>query len=60
MKKTVERFNWVDGHRKERRLSRSFDTLEEAERFSTNKDVTDIYRYRGRYRVEWIKVIKLD
>ena len=46
-----------DGRHKIRRvLTRSFDTLEEAERFAEGKDVRDIFRSKGRFKVEWIKV----
>lgn len=55
MNHTIHRFDWQNGHTKERRLSRSFDTLDEAQRFAEGKRVTDIYRKHGRYTVEWIK-----
>lgn len=56
MNHTIHRFNWTDGHTKERRLTRSFNTLEEARRFSEGKRDTDIFKNRGRYTVEWVKV----
>lgn len=56
--KTRYRFDWTNGDYIERTLSRSFDTLEEAEQFSTGKDVRDIYKSKGRYKVEWIKTVK--
>lgn len=48
-------FNWKDGSYIEKKLHRSFETLEEAERFAEGKNVRDIYRCKGRYKVEWIK-----
>ena len=47
--------DWSDGNYKMRRLSRSFDTLEEAQRFAEGKNVTDVYKCKGKYKVEWIK-----
>ena len=38
---------------KVRTLSRSFDTLEAAQKFAEGKNVTDIYRVGGRIKVEW-------
>lgn len=56
MKKTIIQFDWENGYYKVRTLSRTFATLEEAERFSRNKEVTDIYCVGGgKYKVEWIK-----
>lgn len=57
MKKTKYRFNWEDGHTKERSLSRSFDTLDEARAFADGKKTVDIYLSKGRYKVEWIKIV---
>lgn len=54
--KTTFRFDWENGYTKCRRLSRSFDTLEEAKHFSTGKQNADIYKSKGRYKVEWIMV----
>ena len=45
---------------KRRELSRSFDTLEEAQTFAEGKAVTDIYRKNGRYTVVWIKTITIN
>ena len=53
--KTAFHFDWVKGGQKVRKLSRSFNTLEEANQFAEGKQVTDIYRHKGRFRVEWIK-----
>ena len=53
--KTAHYHDWSVGDYKLRRLSRSFDTLEEAQRFADGKDGTDIYRCKGKYKVEWIK-----
>ena len=55
MKKTVYRFDWEKGHTKVRTITRSFDSLHEAERFAQEKEVVDIYRSKGRYVVEWRK-----
>lgn len=54
--------DWSVGDYKVRRLSRSFETLEEAQRFADGKDGVDIYRCKGKFKVEWIKkeVIKDD
>lgn len=54
---TRNRFSWSDGWTTERTLSRSFGTLAEAEAFSRGKNVVDIYRTQGKYRVEWLKTI---
>ena len=42
---------------KVRTLSRSFQTLEAAQKFAEGKQVIDIYRNKGRFVVEWIKII---
>ena len=55
MNRTAIHFDWQNGHTKARRLTRSFDTADEAERFAKDKQVTDIYKINGRYKVEWIK-----
>lgn len=60
MNKTAYYHDWAKGHYKVRTLSRSFDTLEAAERFSEGKQVTDIYRKKGRYTVEWTKEEQID
>ena len=39
--------------RKVRTLSRSFDTLEAAQKFAEGTRVTDIYRANGKFKVEW-------
>lgn len=57
-RKTVHGFDWEQGYYKKRTLSRSFDKLEEANKFAEGKTVTDIYRANGRYRVEYIKIVK--
>ena len=38
---------------KVRTLSRSFDTLEAAQKFAEGKKVVDIYRAGGKFKVEW-------
>jgi len=55
MNHTRHRFDWQNGYTKERRLSRSFATLEEAQRFAEGKRTADIYKAHGRFKVEWIK-----
>lgn len=56
--KTTQRFDWKDGYIITRQLTRSFDTMEQARRFAEGKHVTDMYVSNGRYKVEWLKVIK--
>ena len=55
--KTSFRFDWAHGHYMVRTLTRSFDTLEAAQRFANGKDVNDIFRRKGKYVVEWFKTI---
>lgn len=55
MNKTRNGFNWSEGDYKLRRLSRSFDTLEDARRFAEGKEDADIYKSKGKYKVEWTK-----
>lgn len=57
MKKTTKCFDLGKGYIIVKRLSRSFDTKEEAERFADGKLNTDIYRSKGRFKVEWVKTI---
>lgn len=57
MSKTRHRFDWQNGYTKERTLTRSFDTIEEARQFADGKLNVDIYRSKGRYKVEWVKII---
>ena len=57
MNKTRYRFDWENGHTKQKTLSRSFETLDEAKGFSKGKNVVDIYVSHGKYRVEWVKTI---
>lgn len=57
MRKTTYRFDLENGYTIARRLSRSFDSLEEAREFSKGKVNSDIYKSKGRYKVEWIKVV---
>ena len=59
MVKTTHNFDWVNGYIIRRRLSRSFETLEEAEGFAKGKDVVDIYMSKGLYKVEWAKTIRI-
>ena len=55
MRKTTVHHDWENGYTKHRRLSRSFSTLEEAQRFAEGKQNTEIYRSKGLYKVEWVK-----
>ena len=55
--KTVYRFDWVNGYTKQMTLSRSFVTLEAAQKFAEGKQTIGIYRNKGRFVVEWIKII---
>lgn len=55
--KTVKWFDWENGHCKDRELSRSFDTKEEALKFAEGKHNTDVYMSKGRYKVTWHKVV---
>lgn len=55
--KTIHVFDWENGSTIRRQLSRSFDTLEDAMKFAENKLNAEIYRSKGRYKVEWTKVI---
>lgn len=57
MRKTTYRFDLENGYTIAKRLSRSFDSLEEAQIFLKNKVNADIYKSKGRYKVEWIKII---
>lgn len=60
MNKTTIRFDWETGDTKVRRLTRSFETLDEAKRFAEGKKVSDIFRSKGRFVVEWIKTEKIS
>ena len=53
--KTAQGFNWTEGQYTRRTLTRSFDTLEAAQKFAEGKDTRDIYRAHGRFVVEWVK-----
>lgn len=50
----------IDHHVEQRTFTRSFDTLEAAQKFADGKDVRDIYKYRGRFKVEWVKTARVD
>ena len=50
----------LDFHIEQRTNSRSFDTLEAAQRFAEGKDVRDIYKSHGRFKVEWITTNRVD
>lgn len=58
--KTKYKFNWKNGAYKEKTLSRSFDTLEEANKFADGKDVVDVYKSKGKIKVEWKKTTSID
>lgn len=60
MARTSHGFSWKEGSYKLRELTRSFDTLEEAERFAVGKTDTDIFMSNGRYKVKWIKKVVVD
>ena len=53
--------SWSIDHQIEQRtLSRSFDTLGQAQKFAEGKNVTDIYRAHGRFKVEWEQIKRID
>ena len=58
--KTSTRFTWEDGYQKRRFLSRSFKTLEDAEKFAEGKLNVDIYKSKGLYKVSWLKITSLN
>lgn len=47
-------------HYKRRELSRSFDTLEAAQKFAEGKENPDVYRANGKYKVTWYKTTTID
>lgn len=51
---------YIESGMKKRVLTRSFDTLEKAEKFACGKTVLDIYKINNRFKVEWVKTITLD
>ena len=56
--KTSRGFSWQRGYYIERVLTRSFPTLEAAQKFADGKNVLDIFRKNGKYVVEWVKTIE--
>lgn len=46
--------------KKIRELSRSFDTLEAAQKFAEGKNVFDICRSKGRFKVIWYKTATIN
>ena len=50
----------IDHHVELLTLHRSFDTLEAAQRFAHGKDVVDIYRSKGRFKVEYYKTKRVE
>ena len=50
----------LDFHIEQRTMHRSFDTLEAAQKFAEGKDVRDIYRVHGRFKVEYVNTIRVD
>ena len=55
IRKTTYTRDWESGYTKRRRLTRSFNTIEEARRFAESKQTTDIFKSKGRFVVEWVK-----
>lgn len=55
--KTGHYSGWGEIPHKRRELSRSFDTLEAAQKFAEGKEGTDIFKAHGRYKVSWIKTV---
>ena len=53
MVKTVGLFDWENGYRTRRKLSRSFNTLQEAQKFAETKLNSEIYKSKGKFKVEW-------
>ena len=54
----------IEGHTERKVLTRSFETVEEAQRFANRKTaegktVYDVFRRRGRYAVEYEKVTRV-
>lgn len=60
MNKTVYKFDWGKGYTKRRRLSRSFKSLEDAQKFADGKKNTEIYKSKGMFKVEWTKIIDIN
>ena len=58
MRKTVRGFDWERGSYTRKVLTRSFPTLDAAQKFAEGKDVQDIYRSKCKYVVEWVKMIE--
>ena len=50
----------IDFHVEERTLSRSFVTLEQANAFAEGKHVLDIYKSKGRFKVEYVKTKRVE
>lgn len=54
----------IEGHVEHKRLTRSFETLDAAQKFADRKaaegkTVYDIFRWHGRYAVEYEKVTRV-
>lgn len=58
MRKTVNGFDWERGSYTRKVLTRSFPTLEAAQKFAEGKNVIDVYRNNGKFVVEWVKIIE--
>lgn len=58
--KTAYYSGWGTSPHKKRELSRSFDTLDAAQKFAEGKELLDIYKSKGKYKVVWIKTVKLN
>ena len=50
----------IDHHVEEHTKHRSFDTLEAARAFAEGKNVVDIYRAKGRFKVEYLTVMRVN
>lgn len=57
IRKTSHYYSDRKGYYTVRELTRSFDTLEAAEKFAEGKQVLDIYKENGRFKVQWLKEI---
>lgn len=61
MRKSAVYSDLENGTRRIRELSRSFDTLADAQKFADGKSVVDIIITKnGKYKVIWVKTIHLD
>ena len=49
----------IDGHTERKVLTRSFETLEAAQKFAEGRFVHDIYKRNGRFAVEYEKTTRV-